>query len=160
MDEAKSDSGIDRRTLLITGSAATALAAWLGTAGTALAQDKLPTWEETFKKITGDAKPVEGKVNVDMPEIAENGNTVPFTIKIDNPMTDANYVKALHVISTGNPNPGVATFKFSPSSGVATVSSRMRLGRTQDVVAVAELSNGSFLMGKRTVKVTIGGCGG
>ncbi len=151
---------LDRRVVLVAGGGAAILAAWLGGAPSASAQDKQPTWEETLKKIMGDAKAIDGKLVVDMPEIAENGNTVPFTIKVDSPMTDANYVKVLHVVSTGNPQPGVATFKFTPASGSATVSSRMRLGRTQDVVAVAELSNGSFLMGKRTVKVTIGGCGG
>ena len=153
-------SGIGRRSVLIGGAAATVFAGWLAGLTSAAAQDKAPTWEEVLKKILGDAKAVEGKLNVDMPEIAENGNTVPFTIKVDSPMTDADHVKAVHIVSSGNPQPGVATFRFTPASGTAMVSSRMRLGRTQDVIAVAELSNGSFLMGKRTVKVTIGGCGG
>jgi sulfur-oxidizing protein SoxY len=69
-------------------------------------------------------------------------------------------VKALHVIAAGNPQPGVATFKFTPDSGKAAVSSRMRLARTQEVVVIAELSSGNFVMVKRPVKVTIGGCGG
>jgi sulfur-oxidizing protein SoxY len=150
----------DRRVFLLGAAGAAALSGWLASAGSAVAQDKVLTWEETIKKIVGDAKPTEGKLNVDMPEIAENGNTVPFTIKVESPMSDADYVKALHVISSGNPQPGVATFRFTPASGSAMVSSRMRLAKTQDVIAVAELSNGSFLMGRRTVKVTIGGCGG
>ena len=95
-----------------------------------------------------------------MPEIAENGNTVPFTISVDSPMTETDNVKAIHVLATANPQPGVATFRFSPLSGKATVASRMRLARTQDVIAIAELSDGRFLMSKRNVKVTIGGCGG
>ena len=66
----------------------------------------------------------------------------------------------IHVIATANPQPGVATFRFSPLSGKATVASRMRLARTQDVIGIAELSDGRFLMSKRNVKVTIGGCGG
>ena len=80
-----------------------------------------------------------------MPEIAENGNTVPFTISVDSPMTDKDYVKAVHVISTGNPQPGVATFRFTPQSGKAAAASRMRLAETQDVIALAELSDGKFL---------------
>ncbi len=150
----------DRRIFLLGAAGAAALSGWLASTDAAVAQDKALTWEETIKKIVGDAKATDGKINVDMPEIAENGNTVPFTIKVDSPMTEADHVKALHVISSGNPQPGVATFRFTPASGAATVSSRMRLAKTQDVIAVAELSNGSFLMGKRTVKVTIGGCGG
>ena len=113
-----------------------------------------------MKKVLGDAKPIEGKLPIDMPEIAENGNTVPFTISVDSPMTETDYVKAIHVLATANPQPGVATFRFSPLSGKATVASRMRLARTQDVIAIAELSDGRFLMSKRNVKVTIGGCGG
>lgn len=117
-------------------------------------------WQGAVKKIVGDNKPVEEKVLLDMPEIAENGNTVPFTVTVTNPMTESDYVRAVHIVSTGNPQPGVATFRFTPQSGKAAVSSRMRLARTQDVIALAELSNGRFLQAKRSVKVTIGGCGG
>lgn len=113
-----------------------------------------------MNSIIGNAKPIEGKLVIDMPEIAENGNTVPFTISADSPMTDKDHVKALHIISTANPQPGVATFRLTPLSGKASVSSRMRLARTQDVIGVAELSDGRFLTAKRNVKVTIGGCGG
>ncbi len=117
-------------------------------------------WEAELKKIIGDAKPEEGKLTLDMPEIAENGNTVPFSLSIDSPMTEADYVKSIHVLATGNPQPAVATFHFFPASGKAAVSSRMRLATTQDVVAVAEISDGKFAMVRRNVKVTIGGCGG
>jgi sulfur-oxidizing protein SoxY len=75
-------------------------------------------------------------------------------------MTEKDFVKAIHVIATANPQPGVATFRFSPLSGKAAVTSRMRLARTQDIIAIAELPDGRFLSGKRNVKVTIGGCGG
>jgi sulfur-oxidizing protein SoxY len=99
-------------------------------------------------------------MTLELPEIAENGNTVPFTITVDSPMTDKDHVKAIHIIATSNPQPGVATFRLSPISGKAAVASRMRLQRTQDVIGIAELSDGRFLMTKRPVKVTIGGCGG
>jgi sulfur-oxidizing protein SoxY len=75
-------------------------------------------------------------------------------------MTDADYVKAVHIVSTGNPQPAVATFHFTPQSGKASAASRMRLARTQDVLALAELSDGKVLQTRKTVKVTIGGCGG
>ena len=123
-------------------------------------QEQSQAWEQAVRSILGDAKPTEAKLNFDMPEIAENGNTVPFTVRVDSPMTEKDYVKAIHVISTGNPQPGVANFHFTQQSGKAMVSSRMRLARTQDVIAIAELSDNKFLMSKRTVKVTIGGCGG
>lgn len=143
------------------GGAATALAlAVLPAAALAQDQPQPPAWERTMNSIIGNAKPIEGKLVIDLPEIAENGNTVPFTISADSPMTDKDHVKALHIISTANPQPGVATFRLTPLSGKASVSSRMRLARTQDVIGVAELSDGRFLTAKRNVKVTIGGCGG
>ena len=137
------------------GVAATALPA-----SPSLAQDQAQAWELAVRKILGEAKPIDGKMTLELPEIAENGNTVPFTITVDSPMTDKDHVKAIHIIATSNPQPGVATFRLSPISGKAAVASRMRLQRTQDVIGIAELSDGRFLMSKRNVKVTIGGCGG
>jgi len=124
------------------------------------AQDAGEGWELAVRKVLGDAKPIEGKVLIDLPEIAENGNTVPFTVSVDSPMSETDYVKTAHIIATANPQPGVATFRFSPLSGKANVASRMRLAKTQDVIVIAELGDGRFLMSKRNVKVTIGGCGG
>jgi sulfur-oxidizing protein SoxY len=149
-------STVDRREFVLGGAAAVTVMA----VGDTLAQSAAQGWEETVKKILGDAKAAEGKVTMDLPEIAENGNTVPFTISVDSPMTEKDYVKAVHVIATGNPQPGVATFRFTPQSGKAAAASRMRLAKTQDVIALAELSDGKFLQVKRSVKVTIGGCGG
>lgn len=151
---------VDRREFVVGAGAAAMLLALLGKVDGALAQDKPPTFDELMKKIVGDKKPEEGKVAIELPEIAENGNTVPYTVSVESAMSDSDYVKAVHVLSSGNPSPTIATFHFSPLSGAAKVSSRMRLAKTQDIYAVAELSNGNMLVGKRTVKVTIGGCGG
>jgi sulfur-oxidizing protein SoxY len=148
---------VDRREFVLGSAAVLTVAALVGDA---MAQSAPQGWEETMKTILGDAKATEGKLTMDLPEIAENGNTVPFTINIESPMTDKDYVKAVHVIATGNPQPGVATFHFTPQSGKAAVASRMRLARTQDIIALAELSDGKFVQTKRSVKVTIGGCGG
>jgi sulfur-oxidizing protein SoxY len=122
------------------------------------------TREEAMKAIaerTGTKDPqMSGKIELDVPEIAENGSTVPMGVRVDSPMSDADHVKAVHVMATKNPEPEIITFKFSPMSGRASASTRMRLAETQDVVAVAELSDGSTIMTKKEVKVTIGGCGG
>ncbi len=117
-------------------------------------------WQAALEALVGTSSPAEGRVNLAMPEIAENGNVVPFDVTVDSPMTDADHVKAVHVVATGNPTPGVASYMMSPAMGEATVSSRMRLGKTQDVIAVAEMSDGSVYGVTTTVKVTIGGCGG
>ena len=116
--------------------------------------------DEAIKKFTGGKTPAQGKVNLDLPEIAENGNTVPMTITVDSPMTDASHVTDVLVVANENPRSGVVTFHFSPASGVAEANTRIRLAATQDVIAVAKMNDGSFFMASKQVKVTIGGCGG
>jgi sulfur-oxidizing protein SoxY len=100
------------------------------------------------------------KVSIELPEIAENGNTVPLSFTVDAPMTADNYVSEVLVVAEGNPNPGVATFHFSPLSGKAEASTRIRLATTQNIIVVAKTSGGQFYTGQKLVKVTIGGCGG
>ena len=95
-----------------------------------------------------------------MPEIAENGNTVPMTVSVESPMTAQSYVSDVIVVADGNPNAGVATFHFSPASGIAEANTRIRLAETQNVMAVAKMNDGSFFSVTKQVKVTIGGCGG
>lgn len=119
--------------------------------------------EQAMKLVmdfAGGQKPATGKITLSAPEIAENGNTVPISISVDSAMTADDYVVAVMVVAEGNPLPGVANFKFSPMSGVAEASTRMRLAKTQKVVAVARMSSGAVFMDAKEVKVTIGGCGG
>jgi sulfur-oxidizing protein SoxY len=97
---------------------------------------------------------------VKAPEIAENGNAVPVTVSVESPMTDKDHVKAVHVVADGNPNPGVASFFFTPAAGKCEVQFRVRMAQTQKIVVVAEMSDGSLWSAAREVKVTIGGCGG
>src|SRR4249920_678349 len=89
-----------------------------------------------------------------------NGNTVPLSVAVDAPMASDNYVSDILVVADGNPNPGVATFHFSPMSGKAAASTRVRLAATQNIIAVAKTSKGEFFTNQKLVKVTIGGCGG
>ncbi len=113
-----------------------------------------------ISKLTGGAAATEGKISIDLPQIAENGNTVPVTVKVDHPMSSDRYVKAIHLVAERNPAPEVASFNLSPTNGKAEVAIRMRLAETQNVVAVAESSDGKFFISKKEIKVTIGGCGG
>jgi len=115
---------------------------------------------ELVTKLTGGKTPSEGRITLTMPQIAENGNTVPLTVAVDSPMTDKDYVKAVHIVADGNPEPAVASFGFTPAAGKAEVSTRMRMAKTQNILAVAEMSDGSAWMTRTEVKVTIGGCGG
>ena len=119
-----------------------------------------PTADDMIKAFTGGAAVGEGRVSLSTPEIAENGNTVPVEVSVESPMTADDYVAEVLIVADGNPSPGVATFKFTAMSGLAEASTRIRLAKTQNVIAVAKMSDGSFFMDKRAVKVTIGGCGG
>ncbi len=103
--------------------------------------------------FTGGATPSDSGVTVTAPEIAENGNTVPIAV-------DAPGAVEIRVYATGNPLPGIATFRFGPLAGSQSASTRVRLSGTQDVVAIAKMADGSFAQASKTVKVTIGGCGG
>ncbi|CCD88965.1 putative sulfur oxidation protein (soxY) [Bradyrhizobium sp. ORS 285] len=115
---------------------------------------------EMIKKFTGGKEATKGKITLDLPEIAENGNTVPLALSVESPMTADNYVKEVLIVADGNPNAGVATLMFTPMSGKAEASIRIRLAQTQNVIAVAKMSDGSLFTERKTVKVTIGGCGG
>ena len=115
---------------------------------------------ESIKRLVGDGAMKEGRIKLDLPEIAENGRTVPVGVMVESPMTDADHVKSLHLFAEKNPVADVASLHFSPAMGEAKAALRMRLGGTQNVIAVAEMSDGSIYTSKREVKVTIGGCGG
>jgi sulfur-oxidizing protein SoxY len=113
-----------------------------------------------IEKFTGGKEAVKGKISLDLPEIAENGNTVPLSLTIESPMTAESHVKEVMILADGNPNAGVATLMFTPLSGKAEASIRIRLATTQNVVAIAKMSDGAVFTEQKTVKVTIGGCGG
>lgn len=102
----------------------------------------------------------EGRITLRAPPIAENGNTVPITVSVESPMTAADHVQRIHVFADKNPTPDVAVFHLTPACGRAQVDTRIRLGQTQDVIVLAEMSDGSLFMTRAEVKVTIGGCGG
>ena len=115
---------------------------------------------EAIAKFTGGAPTVAGKITIDLPEIAENGNTVPFAVTIDSPMTEDDHVSDILVVAQANPRPRIVMFHLSPMCGRADVATRIRLAATQDVVVVAKTSAGRFITASKTVKVTVGGCGG
>jgi sulfur-oxidizing protein SoxY len=148
---------INRRQALALGAGAATVAMLGASSAPALANNDA---EETIKKFTGGKTAVQGKIKLDLPEIAENGNTVPMTVTVESPMTEQSYVSEVLIVADENPRSGVVTFHFSPASGVAEANTRIRLAATQDVIAVAKMNDGSFYTASKQVKVTIGGCGG
>lgn len=108
-----------------------------------------------------DGKPMaEGRIKIDIPQIAENGLVVPLNIDVESPMSEADYVKTVHVFADGNPLPQILSYQFTPDAGKASASARIRLAQTQNVICIAEMSDGKLFTAKANVKVTIGGCGG
>ncbi len=99
-----------------------------------------------------------GKIILDIPEVAENGASVQFTVTVESPMTEQDYVTAIHVFTEGNVTPHVASYYFTPSSGKARLTSRFRLARKQHVRVLATMSDGSAYVARREVTVAVGGC--
>ena len=109
--------------------------------------------DDAVAAMTNGAELIDGGIDITAPEIAENGNTVPIAVSAPGAVEIA-------LFASGNPTPAVATFKFGPLSGSRSGSTRIRLAKTQDVVAIAKMEDGTFRQASATVKVTIGGCGG
>ncbi len=149
---------ISRRQVLALTGAALTVCAVSGAAFPALAAKN--DSDDLIKKFTGGKEPVKGKVKLDLPEIAENGNAVPMTVSVESPMTEDSHVTDVLIVADANPNGAVVTFHFSPASGVAEANTRIRLAETQNVIAIAKMNDGSFFTDTKQVKVTIGGCGG
>lgn len=146
---------ISRRSALALG-AGTALAA-LGARNSAATPDEAAA---EIAKFAGGALPLPGRIKIELPEIAENGNTVPLSVVVDSPMNGNDYVSAILVVADGNPRPGMARFHLTPMSGSAAIVTRVRLNATENVIVVAKTSAGKLYIAQKLVKVTIGGCGG
>ena len=111
-------------------------------------------------KFTDGETAENGKIAIDLPDIAENGNTVPLSIKVDSAMTADDYVSEILVVGDANPNPGIVRFHLTPMAGRAEVATRIRLGGTGNVTVAAKTSTGKLYADRKAVKVTVGGCGG
>jgi sulfur-oxidizing protein SoxY len=106
----------------------------------------------------GEAEVRPGKVKLDVPPLVENGNTVPMTVSVSNPMTAADYVKSIHVFNEKNPQPNIGNFYIGPRAGRAQVSARIRLADSQKIVAIARLSDDTFWSATIDVVVTLAAC--
>ena len=111
-----------------------------------------------IRNVVGAAMVQTGKVKLDIPPLVENGNTVPMTVSVTSPMTSDDYVKSIHVFNEKNPQPNVGNFYLGPRAGRAQVSTRIRLADSQKIVAIAQLSDGSFWQTSVDVVVTLAAC--
>ena len=138
---------LTRRDALALGLGGLALAAIPGAATAA------ETAEDLTKAFAGDAAIGTEGITLTAPEIAENGNTVPIAVS-------APGATSIMLLASGNPTPAVCTVNFGPAAASQAVSTRIRLAKTQDVIALAKMADGSVVQAASTIKVTIGGCGG
>ena len=151
-----------RRALMMAGGVAGWMWLWplraqpLSGTGAAPAAD--PAWQAALMALTGGVRPRDGRVRLDIAPLVENGNAVPVTLGIDSPMTAANHVRRLALLTERNPQPEVAVFHLSPACGRAQVGTRMRLATSQRIWALAELSDGSWWQQGVEVVVTLAAC--
>jgi sulfur-oxidizing protein SoxY len=132
-----------------------AFAPLLGAYATRATPDEM---QAAIRKVIGEAPVTAGRVTLDIPPLVENGNTVPCKVSVESAMTAADHVKAIHIFNEKNPQPNVVTFRLGPRSGRAAASTRIRLADSQRVLAIAEMSDGSFWSGATDVIVTIAAC--
>jgi len=111
-----------------------------------------------IRQVTGGATVKTGKIKLNIPPLVENGNAVAITVAVESPMTAADHVKSIHVFTEKNPQTNVISAKLGPRAGKAEISTRIRLADTQQVVAICELSDGSFWSDKVDVILTLSAC--
>ena len=136
----------------------------LGAAGLLLALWPAGTWatpeavQQAIRQRLGEREPQPGGMTLSLPKIAETGNSVPLTVTVDSPMTSEDYVLRIHVFVPGNPEPVAATYHLGVRAGKAQISTQIRLARTQTVLALAEMSDGSVRSDAASIVVTLGAC--
>ena len=145
--------------LAVAGGIVTATAATLSPVARAqMFRTPLNNMPDVIRKLVGTADVHQGKVKLGIPPLVENGHLVPLTVSVDSPMTAADHVKAIHIFTERNPLPEMVTFRLGPRAGRASIATRVRLADTQNVVAIAELSDGSFWSDTAFLIVTLAAC--
>jgi sulfur-oxidizing protein SoxY len=143
-----------RRRFLIA-AAAGALAAQVRVAR---AVPTIPVLQPIIEKITGGAALQDGRVTLDVPQLSDNGHSVPLKITVDSPMNERDYVRTIHVLSEKNPRPVIATYHLTPRSGRAEIVTRVRLNGEQRLLVIADMADGSFYAASASVIVTETAC--
>jgi len=143
-----------RRFLEISGAGVAAVALPLR------AQQLLPAHDlqPLIRAIAGKAVPAPGRIRIVLPQLAENGNSVPLEVRVDSPMAGADHVRSVHVFAERNPRPLVASFQFGADAGRAQLTTRIRLAGSQRVLALAVMSDGSCWTDAAEVVVTSAAC--
>ena len=147
-----------RRQILINAAGLLAGAAIGPGAGLQSASATPAMMRAAIRKVVGEAPLRKGRVKLDLPPLIENGNAVPMTISVESPMSESDHVKAIHVFNEKNPQPYVVSVRLGPRAGKAAIAARIRLADSQTVIAIAEMSDGSFWSDEADVVVTLAAC--
>jgi sulfur-oxidizing protein SoxY len=147
-----------RRQFLVIVSASAVPAGARAQLDTNLAANRRAAFQDARRRIVGDAAVRPGRVKLTLPPLIDNGNSVPLSVTVQSPMTEADHVKAIHVLTEKNPLPDVVSVALGPRAGRATFSTRVRLADTQTVTAIAQMSDGSFWSDGAEVVVTLSAC--
>ncbi len=123
-----------------------------------MASGQLLSVAKMIEPLTQGARLLQQDVNIMAPVLADNGTLVPITVQVQSPMTAQNHVTHLYLLSQRNPVTRMAVFHLGPWNGRAEISTRLRLAGTQQVVALARLSNGEFRYGQMEIIVTESAC--
>ena len=126
----------------------------------AAALPEIPEWMQALvRERLGTADLREGRVELALPDRADTGLSVPLEVSVPgSPMTPEDHVKSVHVLTTRNPQPLVTDYYFTPRSGIARVSQRIRLAQSQYVFGFALMSDDSAWMTAKHVSVSLGAC--
>ncbi len=146
-----------RRRKLLLALLGTAGLPWIATRG-ARAATVPDSLRALVDDLTRGAALQDGKVKLDIPQIAENGNSVPLKVVVDSPMTERDHVKSITLLSEKNPRPVIARFFFGPRAGRAEINTRIRLAASQWVLAIAESSDGNFWSASAPILVSMAAC--
>jgi sulfur-oxidizing protein SoxY len=114
---------------------------------------------EALDKVTGKAPLKRGRVKLDVPALIDNGNSVALVVDVESPMTSADHVKAIHVFTEKNPQPYIITARLGPRAGRARITTRARIADSGTIIAIAQMSDGSFWSDSVDVVVTVSACG-
>jgi sulfur-oxidizing protein SoxY len=142
---------INRRTFVLSAATASVLPALKAFAS-------VDDATQAVDKILGGRSAQVGRVTLEIPPLVENGNLVTMKVSVQSPMTEADYVRAIHIVAEGNPLPNVVSFFLSPRAGRAAITTRIRLGDSQRVRAIAQMGDGSFWQGDAATLVTLAAC--
>jgi len=154
----KDTPGWTRRTFLDGATRFLSGAGLISTIGASAARATPESMLAAIKGVVGDAAVHKGKVKLEVPPLVENGNSVTTTVSVESPMTAEDYVKAIHVFNEKNPQPNIIGVRLGPHAGRAMFSTRIRLADSQKIIAIAEMSDGSFWSDETDVVVTMAAC--